>query len=138
MIDIKLDDLYPLMIESFNENLKFEFPINGTSMRPLLTKGDSVTIKKIEDVKVGDIILYKRLNGQFILHRLRKIKNESYSFVGDHQTKIEENIKYDMLIGTLISYKHKNKIHNLKSIRYKIYKKMVKIKFIRWLFSKLS
>ena len=30
MIDIKLDDLYPLMIESFNENLKFEFPINGT------------------------------------------------------------------------------------------------------------
>lgn len=140
MSDVRVIDLYPLMIEAFNSNLNFEFPINGTSMRPLLKKGDSVTLKKIDKLKKGDIVLFRRLNGAFVLHRIIKIKNNQYYFVGDHQTKIEGNISSDMLIGKVISYKHKNKNkeHNLKGFRYNFYKLIVKFKIIRWIFSKLT
>ena len=139
---IKMDDLYPLMIDAFNNNMTFTFPVKGTSMRPLLKTNDVVTINKDNNYKVGDVILYKRDNGQFVFHRIRRInkKNNTFILVGDHQRKVEKDIRFDQIIAKMISYKKENKKedNNLKSFRYRLYKLLVKISLIRWLFSKLS
>lgn len=139
---IKMDNLYPLMLDAFENNMTFTFPVKGTSMRPLLKTNDVVTIEKSNEFKVGDVILYKRDNGQFVFHRIRKInkKNNTYVLVGDHQRKVEKGIRFDQIIAKMISYRKENKKedNNLKSFRYKLYKLLVKISLIRWLFSKLS
>jgi len=139
---IKMDNLYPLIVEAFNSDLTFSFPVKGTSMRPLLKDNDIVTIKKVNNPKVGDVYLYKRDNGQFVFHRIRRInkKNNSYTFVGDHQRKVEKDIRFEQLIGYMISYKKSNKKedNNLSNFRYKLYKIIVKISLMRWLFSKLT
>ena len=134
---IKLETLYPLILEAFQDNKTFSFPIKGTSMRPLLKNDDIVTIKKIDnDIKKGDILLYKRNDDSFVLHRINKIKKDYYLIVGDHQTK-KELVKYDQLIGKVINYQKKNKekIYYLKGVRYNFYKFIVKFKFIRYIFS---
>jgi len=134
---IKLEKFYPLIIEAFNDNKTFSFPIKGKSMRPLLKNDDIVTIKKIDnDIKKGDILLYKRSDDSFVLHRLNKIKKNHYLIVGDHQTKIDL-VEYNQLIGKVINYqkKDKDKIYYMKGVRYNFYKFIVKFKFIRYIFS---
>ena len=135
---IKLELLYPLMLEAFNENKSFSFPVKGTSMRPMLKNDDVVTIVSINNYKKGDILLYKRLDESFVLHRVRKIKNNRLYIVGDHQTGLEE-VNYNQVIAKVINYKknNKDKVYNLKGVKYNLYKFIVKFKIIRFIFSKI-
>ena len=139
---IKMEDMEPLIRETLQSGKAFSFPSKGVSMRPMLNTGDLVTIEKLNrQLKKGDIVLYKRPNGQFILHRVRRIKNKKGMFysVGDHQFRVEKNVDMNSIIGILTSYKKKgkDKEYNLKSVRYKIYKLLVRISFIRLFFSKV-
>ena len=96
-----------------------------------------MTIIKVDNnIKKGDIVFYQREDKSFILHRIRKIKNNIYYIVGDHQTKLEE-VSYSQMIGVVINYKknNKDKIYNLKGVKYNLYKFIVKFKFIRFIFS---
>ena len=135
---IKLELLYPLMLEAFNDNKSFSFPVKGTSMRPMLKNDDVVTIVSINNYKKGDILLYKRLDESFVLHRVRKIKNNKLYIVGDHQTGLEE-VNYNQVIAKVINYKknNKDKVYNLKGVKYNLYKFIVKFKIIRFIFSKI-
>ena len=133
---IKVEKFYPLILEAFNENKTFSFPIKGTSMRPLFKNDDIVTLDKVDSYKKGDILFYRRNDGSFVLHRLRKISDGVLYIVGDHQTPLEK-VEESQLIGKVISYKKKNKdkIYYLKGVKYNIYKFIVKFKFIRYVFS---
>ncbi|MCR5646785.1 MAG: S24/S26 family peptidase [Acholeplasmatales bacterium] len=132
---IKVEKFYPLLLEAFNENKTFSFPVKGSSMRPLLKNDDVVTLCKIDAYKVGDILFFRREDGAFVLHRLRKIKNGKLYIVGDHQVNLEE-VREDQLIGKVIDYKKQNnKVYYLKGVKYKFYKFIVKNKFVRRIFS---
>lgn len=131
----KMEDIYPLILDAFSKDLSFKFPIRGESMLPLLKTGDFVTLSKINrKIKKGDILLYRRDNGQFVLHRVRNIKNNTYVFVGDHQRKKEYGIKDINLIGIVISYEKNGNLYKLNRLSYKIYKLLVRISLLRWIF----
>ena len=131
----KMEDLYPLILEAFNNNLTFKMPIRGESMLPLLRTNDYVTLSKITGkIKKGDILLYRRDNKQFVLHRVRRIRKDIYTMVGDHQRVVEKNIKDSNLIGIVISYEKNNKEYKLNRLSYKIYKLLVRISLLRWIF----
>ncbi len=133
-----MEEIYPLIVESFEKEYHFSFPVNGTSMQPLLHTGDIVTIEKCKDIHRGDIILYRRENGHFVLHRVYRIK-ESIWFVGDHQTKIEKGIKKEMCIGKVLSYQKKgrSKVYTCNRVKYRFYCWWVRFHLIRYIFSKL-
>lgn len=134
----RMEDIYPFILEAFDKNLTFTFPIHGTSMLPLLRTGDLVTIKKIDqELKKGDIILYKRLDNSFVLHRIRYVKKDSYTLVGDHQAVLEEGVKDFQIIGVVISYNKKNREHHMNNLRYKIYKRIVRNTIIRKIFGRI-
>ena len=134
---IKVKTIYPLMLEAFEEGKSFTFPVKGTSMIPLLHTNDTVTIVPKEDYSIGDIVLFRRLDGSFVLHRIRYIKEDQYTIVGDHQRPLEKNVSKNQIIGYVISYTKKDKVHNMKGLRYRIYKCLVKSSFIRGVFGRL-
>ena len=76
-------------------------PVSGFSMNPFLAdKRDAVLVKRPDrDLQRGDIVLYKRRNGQYILHRIWKVKREGYYLVGDAHTEIEGPVSQDQIIG---------------------------------------
>ncbi len=52
--------------------------VEGPSMEPLFQTGDLVIIVKSTDIKIGDIIVYKKKAGNgFIIHRVIEIRNVS-------------------------------------------------------------
>lgn len=137
---IKVKVFYPLILEAFKEGKSFSFPVKGTSMQPLLHTNDVVTIIPKDDYSVGDIVLFKRNEEIFVLHRIIKKYDSMFDIVGDHQTGIEKAVRLENIVGCVISYtkKGEEKINNLNTKRYKFYKFIVKFKLVRYLFSKLK
>ena len=66
-------------------------PVAGTSMRPFLGNGDTVFLDPLSGpLKPGDILLYRRENGKYVLHRLMQIRGEELRFQGDGQLQPEK------------------------------------------------
>ena len=87
------------------KNGRIMYHINGDSMLPLLKKGRDVAV--IVAVKPGqrlrkyDVPLYKRNNGQYVLHRIIKVCKESYVTCGDNRYFAEKGVKDENIIGVL-------------------------------------
>ena len=100
-ISLSMKDLEPLLNEALEKNCSFTLIPRGTSMLPLIREGkDSVILSPLPyTVNVGDIILYKRTNGQFVLHRVIKKNKASYTMCGDNHTALEEGILKEQMIA---------------------------------------
>ena len=58
----------------------------GVSMMPLLREDrDVMIIERVTGrLKKYDVPLYKRPNGQYVLHRILKVREKDYVICGDH------------------------------------------------------
>lgn len=74
----------------------------GDSMEPLLHQHkEESLIRQIErELLVGDVILYKRENGQYLLHRIVKKKKIFFITRGDNRF-INEKVVQSQIIGIL-------------------------------------
>ena len=79
--------------------------ISGNSMSPFLIHGrDTVYLTKVNrPLKRGDIVLYRRKNGAYILHRICAVEGDTFSMVGDAQTEIERGIARDQIFAVVCS-----------------------------------
>ena len=74
----------------------------GDSMIPVIREGNLLVIEAVKaPLKVGDIPLYKRDSGQYVLHRIVGIKKGKYSMKGDNRTFVEKGITDKHIIGVL-------------------------------------
>ena len=95
--------------------------VHGCSMYPLLIDHrDSVFIKKKARYDKYDVILFRRGNGQLVLHRLRKIKNGKYICSGDND-RVFETVEPQRVIGYMAEFSRKGSIKNADSFLYKAY-----------------
>ena len=86
--------------------------ISGYSMNPFLAHGrDTVYLSKIKrPLKKGDMVLYRRDSGAYILHRLYRVEGKSYTFVGDAQTQLEGGIQEEQLLALVTAVRRKGKL----------------------------
>lgn len=98
--------------------------ISGGSMLPFLSpQRDYAFLERISrKLRRGDIVLYKRPNGDYVLHRIRKIKDEEFFLIGDRQTETERGIKKENLCALVTSVKRNGKILGEKSFTWFFYK----------------
>ncbi len=100
---VSLADLLPFIEEAFNRGQTFKIEITGTSMNPLLfEKRDFVIIEKISrPLEIGDIPLYRRKDGAFVLHRIVGKSENDYTMCGDNQFILEKGITDSDIIGVV-------------------------------------
>lgn len=99
-INVDLFEMWPLISEVISSGGEFRLFPRGTSMMPLLREGtDSVVLVSPESVQKGDIAFYRRANGQFVLHRVIRIKKDEYLMCGDNQYIIEHGIKKENILA---------------------------------------
>lgn len=86
-------------------------PVAGGSMTPFLHHGDTVYLDLPDTpLKNGDVVLYTRLNGQYILHRIKKInKDGSFIMVGDAQQALELLPSRDLIHARVTAARHRGK-----------------------------
>ena len=74
----------------------------GDSMNPLIKEGDLLVISNVtRPLKKYDIPLYKRDNGQYVLHRIIDIEHGGYVMCGDNRDIAERGIGDRHIIGVL-------------------------------------
>ncbi len=119
---IKLIEIYPTIKEKIDKNGSVLLPITGTSMRPLLIfDRDSVELVKCDKPKKGDIIFYRRDNGQFVLHRIIGTDEDGYILCGDNQWYKEKGIKDHNIIAVVKSITRRGKTFSVENIFYRMY-----------------
>lgn len=129
-----------IMQEAFERNLRFEMPVNGTSMLPFIHAGDLVTLENIEKCKIKkkDVVFYQRENGQYVLHRIYKIKDHKYIMLGDNQLSFEKGISRNQILAKMVSYKTKTKNINIESFNYRVKISLWNIYFVRFVVLKVK
>lgn len=79
-------------------------PVVGSSMTPFLVGDrDSVHICPLggRQPGKGDIVLYQRANGRYILHRIVRTHADSYDLLGDAHDRIEGGIHQKQIFGVV-------------------------------------
>ena len=110
------------MKEVFDSGGEFTFVPNGTSMLPLIRPGqDSVTLASATSAKKGDIIFYRRDNGQFVLHRVVKVCKKGYIMCGDNQCVLEKYINNNNILARVNEISRDGVSINFDSPKYKSY-----------------
>lgn len=119
---VSLEELEPIIREKLNNGGTVQLPITGSSMLPLLVQGrDSVILSPIANIQIGDIIFYKRDDGQFVLHRIIGENEQGYILCGDNQWIKEYGITRRHIIGVvseIILDKKTISVDNEKYLKY--------------------
>ena len=117
-----LSDMEPVIKKVLSEEGIFSFYPKGTSMEPTIHQGvDQVRLKKLpKKLKRYQIILYKRDNGAFVLHRIVKVCKDSYIMRGDNQFYSESGIRREQMIGVACSLKTPKREVSTESIRFQL------------------
>ena len=122
-----LKELWPVMKEVIDSGGEFTFGPQGVSMLPLIRQGrDQVVLVKADGVKKGDAVFYQRDDGQFVLHRIVKVRKNSYVMCGDNQFELEYGITDNHILakmkavirdGVVIDESNKKETHSLVHLR---------------------
>ena len=85
--------------------------VSGNSMSPfLIHERDYVYFRKPNrPLRPGDIVFFQRKNGQYIMHRIWKIKPEGLYIVGDAQTVIEGPVAEEQVFAVITRVQRKGK-----------------------------
>lgn len=120
-----LDQLSDTMNQVLESGGEFRFYPRGTSMLPLLRQGiDSVALVAApEKLRRRDIPLYKRSNGQYVLHRVVGEDASGYIMCGDNQTALEHGVRHSQILGVVASIYRgkKHRRYEVTSPGYSIY-----------------
>lgn len=95
----------------------------GDSMRPLIRQDrDLLIIEKPQGrLNKYDVPLYKRDNGQYVLHRVLKVRPDDYVICGDNRYSKEYGITDSHIIGVLTAVVRDGKEIPITDWRYKVY-----------------
>lgn len=95
----------------------------GDSMRPLIRQDrDLLIIEKPQGrLNKYDVPLYKRNNGQYVLHRVLKVRPDDYVICGDNRYSKEYGITDHHIIGVLTAVVRDGKEIPITDWRYRIY-----------------
>lgn len=139
VLKVQLEEVWPVMQEQINAGGSVRFGPKGTSMLPMLRQGiDSVVIEKApEKLKKYDLPLYRRENGQFVLHRVVGIRKSGYVMRGDNQYVNEYDVLHSQILAIVTGFYRgdsfvsiDNKTY-IKYVKSHIFKRNFKILYMR-------
>ena len=111
--------------------------ITGNSMNPFLIHGrDTVFLSPPNrEFRRGDMIFYRRDNGQYVLHRIYRAEGECYALIGDAQIDIEHGIRREQIIAYISAVNRKGKVLKAGSFWWEFFEKVwiCMVPFRRWI-----
>lgn len=122
--NVALNDLMPLINEKLDTGGTVRLPATGMSMFPLFRHmRDEVIVEsaKGKTLRKYDMILYRRDNGEYVLHRIVRHTEGGYILRGDAQYVDECPVRRDQVIARVVWYKRNGREHSCEETGYKLY-----------------
>ena len=120
---IPMAELVELLLLQMENGGRARLTVTGGSMLPMLhPHRDAVELVMPQTTpEKGDIILYRRENGAYVLHRIIRVCEDGYLCSGDNQV-MREPVKPEQILAVTVSFTRKGKHRTLDSFGYRLYK----------------
>ena len=117
-----MSELMPELIEYLQNGCHVHLGITGTSMSPLLRDGkDKVLLCQADrPFKKGDILLYKRDNSRYVLHRVIGFSGQDLLCCGDNQWR-KETVRPAQVLAVVCAYYRGDQKKSLNAPGYRLY-----------------
>ena len=130
ILEMSASDLMPLLQEQLASGVKVRLGVTGTSMLPLLRSGlDSVLLMPPQALKNGDILLYRRKNDRYVLHRIIGTEGSAYLCCGDNQWR-KETVSPEQIEAVVCGYYRGARKQNLDTFCYRFYVNLLPLRRI--------
>ena len=95
----------------------------GDSMMPIIRQNrDLLIIEKVNGrLKKYDVPLFKRDSGQYVLHRILRVRKNDYVMCGDNRCNKEYGITDRHIIGVLTGIVRDGKTVSVNNKKYRLY-----------------
>lgn len=112
-----------MLRELVREGKEVSMLITGSSMSPfLLSHKDTICFKTPwRPLRRGDMVFYERQSGQFVMHRIYKVRDEGLYIVGDAQHEIEGPVNPNQVFGLVTKANRRGKWIGPEDIWWKFY-----------------
>lgn len=112
MREVDAQEYMAVLRELIEEGHQVSLLISGSSMSPfLIHHRDTIYFKKPDrELKAGDMVFYRRGNGKYIMHRIRRIRPEGFYMIGDAQWEIEGPLQREQIFGLITAVERKGKL----------------------------
>lgn len=114
---VRADDWVPAMLEIMKTGKELSIHPTGYSMYPFLKSKRDTVIFRLPDreIKRGDIVLYRRENGLYVVHRIHHVDNTGYYLIGDNQDTIEGPLERSQILALAVKLVRKGKEINCRT-----------------------
>ena len=108
---VDTNEYVSVLRELVEEGREVSLLVSGSSMSPFLAhQRDYIYFKKPDrELRKGDMVFYQRRTGQYVMHRIWKVKNDQYYMVGDAQQEIEGPLDRDQIFALITKVQRKGK-----------------------------
>lgn len=121
---VAMTELLPMIEESFRQGMTVTLGVTGNSMFPLFRHNrDSAILSPCDPhtLRRGDVPLYRRLDGRFILHRVIKAERDTYTLAGDAQHELERDLPKECVLAVMTGFIRKGKTVSCRHPLYRVY-----------------
>lgn len=119
-VRIPMEQLADILLLQLKEGGRAELTVTGSSMLPMLRHRKDRVVLIPGTPKKKDVILYKRDSGQYILHRIVRIKSGTLICCGDNQWQ-REVIRPEQALAVVDSWYRNGKPKSRNGFGYKLY-----------------
>ena len=103
--------------------------VHGDSMMPLLhNHRDTVYVEPSDVCRPLDVVLYRRANGQLVLHRLLSRNGNVCTVCGDNDF-VRETIDVSQILGVMTAFTRNGRTVYVTSRRYRLYSRVWTLSF---------
>lgn len=97
--------------ELVEEGREVSLLISGSSMSPfLIHQRDYIYFKRPErKLRKGDMVFYQRESGQYVMHRILRVKEDGYDIIGDAQQEVEGPVQREQIFALITKVQRKGK-----------------------------
>ena len=119
---LSTETYFALVRQQLSEKGEAFVRVTGISMKPLLFHlRDGVIIVPPDKIRLGDIVLFDRLNGRYALHRVVHKGEKGFTMAGDNQWFMERGLSYEQVVGVVSAIVRKGKRISAENLFMKIY-----------------
>lgn len=104
-VDVDTREYVAVLKEMVEQGMEVSMTVSGTSMEPFLIHNqDRIYFQKPKGpIKKGDMVFFQRKTGEYVMHRIMRVRDHQYYLAGDHQTFLEGPIEESRIFAKVVS-----------------------------------
>ena len=122
-VNVDTREYVSVLREMVDQGMEVSMTIAGTSMEPfLIHRRDKIYFRRPEGkIKKGDMVFFQRATGEYVMHRVMKVRKGKYYLAGDHQAFMEGPIDEQQIFAKVVSVERDGKWLTEKDPLWKFY-----------------